>query len=601
METAMISGNQIYNAFLAGYNNISKYREKINEINVFPVPDGDTGNNMVRTFGTIIKNLENSESAGKILDHIAELSLSGARGNSGIIMSQYLNGVSRAAGDCETYTFSEFGKAVKEAVKDAYSAVEKPEEGTILTVIHAWAETIFNESMHRISVSELFSRGYKTARIQLEKTTEQLNVLKQNKVVDAGAWGFVCFLEGIDHLNSGKYNIDELRKNFTATEKISPDISSHQSHSSIGEIPYRYCTELLMDRSPGHEERLRKKLNEMGDSLIISNGKRMTRIHIHTNSPAECVSYLRRYGNIIQQKVDDMYRQNQAVNAEPGRVGVITDSIADIPNELLDKYHIHVLNLNLLWDDEEFLDRLTITPDEFYRQQMIRRTFPGSSAPERERIDNLYEYLMEHYDKIIVLPVAKALSATMKVMSEAAASYNKNEKRIEVIDTCLNSAAQGLLVTEIAAAAAEGKDLSELKAIAEELKRRIKIYVSVSTFKYMIKGGRVSPLKGLAAKLMNLKPIVSLDEEGRGTAFEKAFSRKGLIKKITEIIRKTDETKGIDKYAVVHASALHEASEFAGVVSGITGFQPYYITDISPIVGMHSGKGAVAIAVIERS
>ena len=599
MSEAVISGFQIYHGFLSGYMNISKHREHLNDINVFPVPDGDTGNNMIRTFRSIITSLKSSRSPGRILNHIADLSLEGARGNSGIIVSQYLNGLAKNAENLEEFTVENFGVLVKESVNDAYMAMESPREGTMLSVIKAWADAIYTESQGKISFTEILSRGFDSAKLALERTPDQLAVLKENNVVDAGAWGFVSFLEGIEKMQKEGPVPLSIRKGLSEANPLINIHPDHKSHTYSQVIDYRYCTEALIEKPTLSSGKIKDLLREKGNSLIVSSGRNKMRVHIHTNEPAELINLLRPYGTVIQQKVDDMTRQAQAVNSRLGRIAILTDSIADIPLEILDKYQIHVLNLKLIWDHEEFLDRLTMLPEEFYYQQSIRSSFPGSSVPDRTQVDGIYQFLMEHYDGIIVLPVAKALSGTWQQMNLAAAAYNSTENQIEVVDTCLNSAAQGLMVVEIAKAAAEGKGLEELRLIAEEIKLRSKIYVSVHTFKYMVKGGRVSPLKGFVAKVLNLKPIVSLDGEGRGIAFDKAFSQKGLMKKIEKLILDTEDKKGISEYAVVHALAPEEASKFASVVEKITGKPPAYITSISPIVGMHSGKGAVAIGIIE--
>ena len=152
---------------------------------------------------------------------------------------------------------------------------------------------------------------------------------------------------------------------------------------------------------------------------------------------------------------------------------------------------------------------------------------------------------------------------------------------------------------EIAREAAEGKSLDELAERAEELKKRIKIFVSVSTFKYMVRGGRVSPLTGMVATALNLKPIISLDETGKGVKFDKSFSAKGLMKKVLKIAGDIDNARGIASYAIVHAADEKKAAHFARQLEDATGKKPDYITSISPIVGMHSGKGAVAIGIIE--
>ena len=231
--------------------------------------------------------------------------------------------------------------------------------------------------------------------------------------------------------------------------------------------------------------------------------------------------------------------------------------------------------------------------------QAERSSFPSSSLPTAPQVERYYSYLLEHYEGVIVLAVAGALSGTWKRMSLSAEKFNGAGKRISVVDTKLNSVAQGLLVERVAQAAVQGKNLEELTALAESLRERIKIFVSVKTFKYMVRGGRVSPLQGLAAKILNLKPIVTLDREGKGNAFEKSFSSAGLMKKVASLIQQIDRNKGIEEFAVVHASDRERGDQFSSLVAGIIGREASYITDISPIVGMHSGKGAVAIGIVE--
>ena len=601
MTKSSISGYEIFHGFLSGYRNIVNHRDHINKINVFPVPDGDTGNNMVHTFRSIVENLECRRSVAGVLDGIAYYSLNGARGNSGIIVSQYLNGLARTVGNRHSVTAREFGKILLNAVSDAYQAMDQPREGTILTVLQTWAKSVNKAGEAGEALSSMFTRGYDTARKALKLTPEQLRVLKDNKVVDAGAWGFVSFLEGIQHLmREGPIPISLRRKILRAP--VPELIPSHvESPDAYRDLEYRYCTEVLVESSDEDLGAVKAQLRILGDSLIVSRGAGRFRIHIHSNQPEAVVNIGRSYGRVLQQKAEDMLRQEQIIHRESHRVAVLTDSIADIPQELLDQYQIHVLNHKLLWDEDEYLDRLTISPVSFYRFQNERSSFPGTTVPERSRVDSLLAMLMDNCDQLIVLPVAKALSGTWQQLSLAAEPYNRSEKRIEVVDTCLNSAAQGLLVLEIARAAESGTSLTELIRRVEELKNRIRIFVSVRTFKFMVKGGRVSPLKGLAAKLLNLKPIVSLDESGRGIAFNKAFSSRGLIRKISLLIDQINKNPGIVDYAVVHADDIDRAREFAALAESLIGKPPAYITEISPVIGMHSGKGAVAIGLIEKS
>lgn len=598
MEDTSITGYEIYHGFLSGYLNISQNREYLNKINVFPVPDGDTGNNMVKTLKTIVTGMRSTKSATSVMNGIADLSIVGARGNSGMILSQFINGIAINMDKSDELSCRRFGIIVNESVAFAYEAMENPQEGTILSVIKKWSEAIFAESTRVKDFPQLLTLGFAAAKKALNKTPEQLKVLEENNVLDAGAWGFVSFLEGIETISENGFTPFHIRKKLNSYEV--PENHNHDSEKihRHQEIKFRYCTEVLLTDLQVPVGTIRSTLKTMGDSLIVGQGRNSCRIHIHSNYPDKVIKILQPMGNIVQQKADDMIRQEQMVLNPIAKVAILTDSIADIPREILDRYQIHVLNLKLSWDDDEYLDRLTITPEEFYRMQQSRKSFPGSSIPEKPLVRGLYTALLDHYDSVLVLPVAKALSGTWMQMTKTAEDYNQENHRITVIDTCLNSVAQGLLVVELAKAAAEGFTVQELSEKAEELKKRIRIFVSVSTFKFMVKGGRVSPLKGFMATALNLKPIISLDSNGKGMAFDKAFTSRGLNKKIQKLIKNISESNGIESYALVHADALAKAEKFVSIVSDELDQESEYISSISPIVGMHSGKGAVAIGLI---
>lgn len=170
---------------------------------------------------------------------------------------------------------------------------------------------------------------------------------------------------------------------------------------------------------------------------------------------------------------------------------------------------------------------------------------------------------------------------------------------VRVVDTRLNSAAQALVVLEAARAAAAGARFDDVVRTAEQARDRTKIFVGVHTLRYMVRGGRVSRLKGVAAAALNLKPVVTLDAAGRGAAFGKAFSQKGAVRKILDTVSRIHTEHGIARYAVVHAAAPDQAEVFAKQLEAIVGIPPEYIMEISPIVGSHAGKGALAVAVME--
>lgn len=598
-QTIQLNGYNIYESFLSGYENLLLHKKHINDINVFPVPDGDTGNNMVSTFQYAIHGPRVSRSLTVTLNSIADRALSGARGNSGIILAQYLNGL---ADECEgkhTMSASEFGSALKNASERAYQALENPREGTLITVLRVWSEEMFRLGRLMHDFGEIFTRSIDAAREALEKTKSQLAELKKANVVDAGASGFLSFLEGVARMivTGKRPSIRVARSN---DNELGTDETIHDIAPIDGVISYRYCTEALFLRggpkieSDGSLNGLRAVFGALGNSLVVSNGREKTRIHIHTNEPAAVFRALDGYGRILEQKVDDMVLQYNASHNRVGRVAIVTDSIADIPPELADRYQIHVIPQRILWGEEEYFDRLTMTPAMFYSLLDTRKEYPGSSVPDQRRVGQVFSWLASHYEAVAAIPVGKAMSGTWQAMENAAKVLRDSGYPIAVIDSKLNSAAQGLVVLSAARDSAEGKSLEEIEAHVSELIGKARIYVGVDTFKYMVRGGRVSATTGLIARFAHLKPIVSLDPEGKGKAWGASFSARGVRKKLLALAAR--ERENISRYAVVHAGARELAESYAIELSVLLGKQPEYVMEISPVVGMHSGIGAVALA-----
>jgi len=493
---------------------------------------------------------------------------------------------------------SEFGSALRNASSRAYQALENPREGTLITVLRVWSEEMFRLGRLMHDFGEIFTRSIDVARDALEKTKEQLAELKKANVVDAGASGLLSFLEGVARMIvTGKRPSVRVAH---SSDELGTDETIHDFAPIDGVIPFRYCTEALLLRGgpkmdcDGSLNDLRIFFATLGDSLVVSNGREKTRIHIHTNEPAEVFRALDGYGRILEQKVDDMRLQYNAVHKSVSRIAIVADSIADIPAELADRYQIHVIPQRILWGDEEYLDRLTMTPRIFYSLLDVRNEYPGSSVPDQRRVGQVFSWLASHYEAVVAIPVGKAMSGTWQVMENASKALVESGYPISVVDSKLNSAAQGLVVLSAARDAAEGKTLNAILDHVAELVSKARIYVGVDTFKCMVRGGRVSATTGLIARFAHLKPIVSLDPTGKGKAWGASFSARGVRKKLFALAVK--ERGNIRQYAVVHAGAAELAESYAAELSILLGKKPEYVMEISPVVGMHSGIGAVAIA-----
>jgi DegV family protein with EDD domain len=429
-----------------------------------------------------------------------------------------------------------------------------------------------------------------TANKSLEATTSRLKVLQDSKVVDSGAKGFVYFLQGFaTFLRTGKVDLEVSDE----TEDLS--FNEELIHSQ-GEIRHRYCTEALLSAASIDLEVLRAELALYGDSLIVAGNNHKARIHIHANAPEQVFQVLRKKGIILQQKADDMVRQNESAFDRKYGTALITDSIADLPQEMLDRYQVHMLPLNLNFDNTSYLDKVTMTPELFYPLLEEAIEYPKSSQPNPIVVEKYLDTVLSHYDKVIILTVAKEQSGTNSVFQNAVSKKLHEGKKIAVIDSKRNSGAEGLLVMKAAEMIAAETPFDEIVGAIEHLRDRTNIFVSVNNLKYMVRSGRLSKVSGLAAMTINLKPVVSIDAEGKGSIAEKAFSEKGNEKKLFRLLEKVNEQEKISRYAIVHANNPEKAEAYRKRSVALLGKEPEYIMNISTIVGMSAGVGTVAIS-----
>ena len=588
-----ISGKLYYRIFLAGANKILENQALLNKINVFPVPDADTGTNLASTLRSIIDHTQPHESFTVTSNAIAVAALNGARGNSGIIFAQFLYGVSVEAGDREQLSIESFAEVMKKAVKYVYEAIAEPVEGTMLTVIREWAEFIDSQKHLVDDFLHLFTKAFEIALTSLSQTTEKLKVLRLANVVDAGAKGFVLFLEGI---------IEGFRKNIAAEEIVVSAATIDTSHiTSIQheDFNFRYCSEALIKSSHLDLKEIKKTIHTMGDSLVIAGSDTMARVHIHTDVPHLLFEKLRKFGTLSFQKVDDMLKQNEAATERKWNIALVTDSTSDLPQEMIDKYQIHVVPLNIHFGENQYLDKLTLKPDQFFRLIESEKNFPTTSQPAETSFINLYSHLATHYDSIISVHISGKFSGTLQNSNRAAEKIRKETgKKIAILDSMHVSGSLGLLTLRIAHAIESGMSQDEIVDKFPKWRENTRIYVSVKNLKYMVRGGRVSASRGLIAKIMNVKPIISMDAEGGSSLFDKAFSQRSNMKKVMGHIRQFLENKELRNYIVLHAEGEETAGWYAEKISELTGREPLSVLNISPVIGLSAGKGTAAVALI---
>ncbi|MGD8538611.1 MAG: DegV family protein [Candidatus Aminicenantes bacterium] len=590
MKIKYLDGRRLYTAFLAGGNAVISDKNYLNKINVFPVPDSDTGTNLASTIRSISERAKMSHSADVTLRSIADAAIHGARGNSGLIFAQFLQGVSDQLKNVTKISTSKFGESVKRAAHYSYSAIVSPVEGTMLTVMREWADAVYQQRDKKRDYTELLSYSLQIAKRSLAETPKKLAVLAKAGVVDAGAKGFVDFLEGITNFIK-KGRLKDLSKPEILWEESSPHVLTDRET-----IDHRYCSEALIVGEKIDVDGMKEKIRPYGSSAIVAGTSGKARIHIHTDKPAELFALLKDYGSIIEIKADDMRKQHEASHARKTDIALVTDSSCDLPQDVIDDLQIHVVPFHLSFGDTLFLDKVTILPDQFYSLLETHKEHPKSAQPPLGSVQSLFSFLASHYESILAVHISDGLSGAFKLSREAANVVQ--DKKIDVLNSKHLSASLGLIVLRIAEAIRVGKPHDEIVEASEDWIAKTRILVDVQTLKYMVRGGRVSPLKGFVAKVLNLKPIVSLDPEGKATASGKSFSRKSNMKKIVGKIRKMSQEQKIWNYSIVHAKNPDRAEMYARKLKQEIDRDPLYVMDISPVIGVHNGIGAVGIALM---
>lgn len=592
-----LDGKQLYYSFLAGAQRIFDNQDLLNKINVFPVADADTGTNLASTMRSIIDTNIPTDNLKQTAEAIADAALIGARGNSGIIFAQFLYGFSNEIKTEGSINVNSFSIILSESIKYAYEAISNPVEGTMITVMREWAEHIDSVKHKFDDFKKLIIESLKSAKQSLFETTDKLEVLKKAKVVDAGAKGFVVFLEGmIDFFKHEEIKKILPTRNIIKVQSTAAEMISHDV------ITFRYCTEAMLVGDKLDKNLVRKSIETMGDSLVIAGSPSKLRIHIHTDDPSLLFEKLYHYGNITYQKVDDMVMQNDIVENRKAPIAIVTDSTCDLPDEVIEKYQIQMVPLTIHFGDSYYLDRTTLQADKFYQMFGKTKCYPTTAQPAFKAFSNRYSYLCTHYDSIISVHMSNAMSGTCSNSTNAAKTISwQIKKDITVLDSKRLTGALGLIVLRLAKAIESGNhNHDDLVKKTKEWIKKTELFVSVTTLKYIVKSGRVSPIKGFVGKLLKLKPVIKINDEGKAEMLNKSFTEKGCMKNLLNHVKKVGVKGEIWGYTITHADNLKTANWYAEELKSFLGMDPEFIREASPVLGANIGPGIVAVSIMTK-
>ncbi|MDM5319888.1 DAK2 domain-containing protein [Bacillus pumilus] len=320
MSIRNLDGRSFAKMILAGAHHLSQNAQIVDALNVFPVPDGDTGTNMNLSMTSGAKAVEetNTDHIGKVGVALSKGLLMGARGNSGVILSQLFRGFSKQIEQKEMIDAKEFALALQAGVDTAYKAVMKPIEGTILTVAKDAAKKAVAVSATENDIDRVLELTIEEARASLDRTPDLLPVLKEVGVVDSGGKGLLCVYEGFLASLRGEELPLKAASLPTLKELVSAEHhKSAQSHMNTEDIEFGYCTEFMVkfeeDKQSFDENAFREDLSEFGDSLLVVSDETLAKVHIHAEQPGDVLSYAQRYGSLINMKIENMREQHSSI------------------------------------------------------------------------------------------------------------------------------------------------------------------------------------------------------------------------------------------------------------------------------------------------
>lgn len=597
MRIDYLDGPRLRRALVAGCEYVQRRRTELNRINVYPVPDGDTGTNLALTASAIADHLKKnrSDSVGAVAAEAADAGILGARGNCGMILSHFLLGFSNAIGDRKRIDAVEFAEAMTGAVAHVYRSLERPVEGTIITVMRASAEQARASSAH--DFAELLEIVLGEARNALERTPDLLPVLKKAGVVDAGAKGFVHLLEGVHGFVFGDPFL-ALEEPLDPAEPFAAAIAEYPTASE----KYRFCTEALVKgENLPPSDAVQDALRDQGDSLIVIRGNDVLKLHIHTDYPDQIFALLRGYGELVTHKAEDMQAQHAAAERAAAShvmlarrpVSLVTDSACDLPEAVIRAHGIHVVPMALVFGDHVYRDRVDIDSATFVQRLRSGERATTSQPPPAAFID-AFKRAADDGETVIAIMVASKLSGTFA--SAEAAAKRVNGAQIRLVDSRGASLTQGMLVLRAAELAESGRMPDDIIRELNRIRDRSGIMFTVDVFDNLLASGRVGRGQVMIADFFDIKPILELRPDGMVAPVAKVRGTKNVLPRMVGTIGTRIPEGARVRFGIIHVGAEEIALEVQQLLREKFGPAEVIISPATPVIATHLGPGAWGIA-----
>ncbi|WEN15073.1 DegV family protein [Rhodanobacter sp. AS-Z3] len=586
-----IRGHGLRLALIDGARQVIADRDTLNRINVFPVADGDTGSNLAFTMSSVLSGALSRRvaSVGELMRRVSEDAIDGGRGNSGAILAQFLASVASSLGDRVAVAPAQLGLAVRAGAKAAREAVADPREGTMLSVITAFAEAL----EHRDEVHDIrawFAHALEVARKALAHTPQQLPVLLKAGVVDAGAQGFLDLLEGIAAFLGGASPSHGVPR-FESTD---PVLVSDHGDAANADLTHRWCTECLLLGDALDVGKLRAEVARLGaSSVVVAGSPTRVRLHAHLDAPQMLFELAGRFGRVESTKADDMQAQARTA-ADATAVAVITDSSADLPDGVAEALNIHVVPLRLNFGEQDYLDKVGMSPAQFYRKLREQDVLPRTSQPPPGDFRRQFEFLLSHHPALVYVGVARAVSGT--IQSAESAAQRSADGRSFIIDSANVAGGQALLAIAAAEAARRGDDAAAIVARLEALRPLTLTWAMTTDLSMAVRGGRLPAWSKRVVETLGLTPIARIKPSGKLGVVTGLLGRRHLPERFARYVAKRVDRSVRWRLIVGHCDAPSGGAQLLEQLRRMLDCQDAWLVETGPAIGAHAGPGTLVVS-----
>src|SRR6266704_358299 len=544
-------------SLLAAADWVAAGRDELNRVNVFPVPDGDTGTNLCLTLREVAQALRDLGDAPlpRVTDAMAQASVRGARGNSGMMLSQFLLGLREGLGNRLTATARELALAMRGGFDRLHGALDEPVEGTILTVAREAADEAARaggERDLRVFMRRLVDRTEQA----LERTPELLAVLKSAGVVD----------------------------------RLVPDAAANTEVAA--DRDFQFCTEVLV-RGPSLPSGLevREALRPLGSSIVVLQTADLLKAHVHTDTPDAVFTLGARWGTVESTKAEDMRVQHRALRARRP-VAFVADTACDLPDELVVEHAIGLVPTQLIVNDRVYRDRVELTSAEFFRR-LRAGSDATTSQPAPQAFEESYRDALREGTHVIAVVVSKPLSGTYASAEAAARRIDPEGRRITVVDSRSVSLGEGLLVLRGLELAKQGWAPAAIVRELARVRDQSGGLFTVDNFERLVRSGRVGRVTAWLGTQLNVKPIMAISVNGTLDPAARARGRPAARRRLLERLEAALAGRPRElRLGIAHADIPEFADELRAELVARYRPKQCLVSPITPVIAAHAGIGA---------